>query len=70
MTLAGNINPVTDVRDGTPRHVVEALSACLRDAAGGPYAVAAGCEIPRDTPDENLRAMAEFAQAHRPGTMA
>jgi MtaA/CmuA family methyltransferase len=66
VALAGNINPVTDLRDGSPRHVTDALAACLRGAAGGPYAVAAGCEVTRDTPDENLRAVAEFARAHRP----
>jgi MtaA/CmuA family methyltransferase len=70
VALAGNINPVADLRDGTPRHVTESLAACLRDAAGGPYAVAAGCEVPRDTPDENLRAMTEFARSHRPPASA
>jgi MtaA/CmuA family methyltransferase len=70
VTLAGNINPVVDLRNATPRHVAEALAACLRDAAGGPYAVAAGCEVTRDTPDENLRAMTEFARVHRPAPAA
>jgi uroporphyrinogen-III decarboxylase len=62
--LAGNINPVADLRNGTPQSVEEALTACLRDAGGSAYAVAAGCEAPRDTPAPNLLAMARFAQAH------
>jgi MtaA/CmuA family methyltransferase len=64
--LAGNINPVADLRNGTPRSVEKGLDACFRDAGGTAYAVAAGCEVPRDTPAPNLLAMARFAQAHRP----
>jgi MtaA/CmuA family methyltransferase len=62
--LAGNINPVADLRNGTPAQVETGLAACLRDAGGASYAVAAGCEVPRDTPPQNLLAMARFAQAH------
>jgi MtaA/CmuA family methyltransferase len=64
--LAGNINPVADLRNGTPLSVATGLEACFRAAGGAWYAVAAGCEVPRDTPAENLLAMARFAQAHRP----
>jgi MtaA/CmuA family methyltransferase len=63
--LAGNINPVADLRNGTPKSVETGLAACFRDAGSAAYAVAAGCEVPRDTPAENLLAMARFAQAHR-----
>lgn len=65
VVLAGNINPVADLRNATPRHVEERLAECFRDAGAARYAVAAGCEVPRDTPDENLRAMARFAAAAR-----
>jgi MtaA/CmuA family methyltransferase len=64
--LAGNINPVADLRNGTPESVDRALQQCFRDAGESSYAVAAGCEVPRDTPAANLRAMARFAQAHHP----
>ncbi|HET6450049.1 MAG TPA: uroporphyrinogen decarboxylase family protein, partial [Spirochaetia bacterium] len=60
--LAGNLNPVEAVRNGTPSSVEKGLEIC-RAEAGSPYAVAAGCEIPRDTPAENLLAMARFARA-------
>lgn len=63
--LAGNINPVADLRNGTPQSVETGLDACFRDAGGAAYAVAAGCEVPRDTPPENFLAMAQFAQSHR-----
>jgi MtaA/CmuA family methyltransferase len=63
VVLAGNISPVSDLRNATPRQVEQRLAECLRDAGASRYAVAAGCEVPRDTPDENLRAMARFATA-------
>jgi len=62
--IAGNINPVAELRNGTPRTVEEALDACFREAGESKYAVAAGCEAPRDTPAPNLLAMARFAQGH------
>ncbi len=49
--LAGNVNPVAVVRDGNPTLVREKLQACFAQAGGREYAVAAGCEIPRDSPD-------------------
>ena len=62
--LAGNINPVAELRNGTPGSVEAALDACFREAGESAYAVAAGCEAPRDTPAPNLLAMARFAQGH------
>ncbi|HEY9593330.1 MAG TPA: uroporphyrinogen decarboxylase family protein [Spirochaetia bacterium] len=62
--IAGNINPVSDLKDGTPQLVTEKLSTCFRDAGETAWAVAAGCEVPRATPDENLLAMGRFARAH------
>ncbi len=58
--LAGNINPVTVLRNGTPEQIRAALADCYA-AAGANYIVGAGCEVPRDTPPENLRAMRRFA---------
>jgi MtaA/CmuA family methyltransferase len=63
--LAGNINPVVALRNGTPQVVENALGSCFREAGESAYAVAAGCEVPRDTPTPNLLAMARFANAHR-----
>lgn len=58
--LAGNLDPVRAVRNGNPGSILSALER-LKVQAGEHWIVAAGCEIPRDTPHENLRAMAEFA---------
>jgi MtaA/CmuA family methyltransferase len=63
--LLGNINPVTVLRDGTPDDVTAAIAQCHRDA-GPRYIVGAGCEVPRDTPEANLRALCEYARQHRP----
>ena len=62
-TLAGNLNPVKDLRDGTPETIAQALAA-VQQQAGTQWIVAAGCEIVRDTPHENVRAMIEFARTH------
>lgn len=61
--LLGNLDPVRVVRDGTAGQVENALDECFRQA-GPRYIVAAGCEIPRGTPEENLRVMTRFAAAH------
>jgi MtaA/CmuA family methyltransferase len=60
--LLGNLNPVAVLRGGTPEGVHAALTECHR-AAGPRYIVGAGCEIPRDTPLENVRVFAEYARS-------
>jgi MtaA/CmuA family methyltransferase len=63
--LLGNLNPVIVLRNGTPEGVTESISAC--HAHTGPrFIVGAGCEVPRDTPEENLRALCEYAHTHKP----
>ena len=67
--IAGNLNPVKDLRDGTPQTIVQALDL-LRSQAGAPWIVAAGCEVVRDTPHENVHALVSFAQTHQAFTAA
>jgi len=62
--LAGNLHPVKTVRDGSPEVIHDALAECYRQA-GPNYIVAAGCEVPRGTLHENVRAMVKFAQEQR-----
>jgi len=59
--LLGNLNPVQILRNGTPKMVKEAVAQCHREA-GRRYVVGAGCEVPRDTPEANLRALCAYAQ--------
>jgi MtaA/CmuA family methyltransferase len=63
--LLGNVHPVEVMRNGTPQMVRDAIVRCHREA-GPRFIVGAGCEIPRDTPDENLRALCRYAHEHRP----
>lgn len=61
--LLGNIDPVAVLRAGTPESVTAAIKQCHNEA-GGRYIVGAGCEVPRDTPEENVRALVAYAQAN------
>lgn len=63
--IAGNLNPVRAVRDGSPASIIESLET-VQAQAGAPWIVAAGCEIPRGTPSENVRALVNFARTHQP----
>ncbi|MBI5799160.1 MAG: uroporphyrinogen decarboxylase family protein [Verrucomicrobia bacterium] len=63
--LLGNVNPVVIVRNSRRDEVQTALAECHRHA-GARYIVGAGCEIPRDTPPENVRAFAEYARSSSP----
>jgi len=62
-TLTGNLDPVRDVRNGSPDTIARALEK-LQQQAGTRWVVAAGCEIVRDTPHDNLRALVNFARTH------
>jgi len=61
--LAGNLDPVAVVRNGSPERIRDAVAACHRHA-GSRYIVGAGCEIVRDTPPDHLRAMGGYARSH------
>ncbi len=61
--LCGNIDPVTVLKDGTPDAVRSGIAECHRQS-GARYIAGAGCEVPRETPLENLRAMTVYAQTH------
>ena len=63
--LLGNLNPVTVLRNGTPESVTSGMRDCHQQA-GQRFIVGAGCEVPRDTPLENLRALCQYAYDHAP----
>jgi len=60
--FSGNIDPVKTLRNGTPVSVAAAIAQCYLEA-GPRYIIAAGCEVPRDTPAENVRAMVRGPEA-------
>ena len=59
--VLGNLDPVRDLRNGTPQSVYSAVAECHRQA-GPAYIAGAGCEVVRDTPHENVRAMVRYAR--------
>ena len=59
--LAGNIDPVKTLRNGTPETIAAALAECHRQAKER-YIVGAGCEVPRDTAEANVAAMRDYAR--------
>ena len=58
VTIAGNIDPVSVVLNGTPPVIRNAILSAYEEV-GNPYMVNAGCEIPSGTPTENLKALCE-----------
>lgn len=56
--LEGNLDPTVVLLQGTPELVRQkSLQVIAAAAAGGGLILSSGCEVPRDTPPENLRAM-------------
>jgi uroporphyrinogen-III decarboxylase len=66
--ILGNVATVEVMRNGTVEEVVNAATRCHRDA-GDLYIIGAGCEVPRDTPVENMFALLEYARSHQPGVV-
>ncbi len=62
VVLAGNLDPVKTLRNGTPETIAAAVTDCHRQA-GPRYIVAAGCEVPRDTPEANVSALTKYARS-------
>jgi MtaA/CmuA family methyltransferase len=63
--LLGNVNPVAILRNGNPETVTSTIAECHQQA-GARYIVGAGCEVPRDTLTDNLRALCAYARSHKP----
>ena len=61
--LLGNIDPVSVLQDGTEKEIYQAIEGC-HHRAGSNFIVGAGCEVTRDTPPENLRALRDYALSH------
>lgn len=63
--LKGNLNPITEMMDATPE-IVRAASerACRQGGAHGKFILSPGCELPPQTPPENLRALVESADLY------
>jgi len=54
--LVGNLDPVNAVMKVSPQQIESQINKIYSDV-GNPYMVGSGCEIPRDTAYENLKAL-------------
>lgn len=58
MCIAGNVDPVAYLYQGTPSSVREACKRCIADAAeGGGFILTSGCDLPPTVKLENIQAM-------------
>ena len=61
--LAGNVNPVSVLDQGTPEDVRKASLECLAaGSAGGGFILTSGCDLPPTVPLENLQAMLQATE--------
>jgi uroporphyrinogen decarboxylase len=61
--LQGNIEPAGVLCRGKPENVRDTCRIAVgQGMAGGRFILSAGCEIPRDTPPENLHALVQAAK--------
>jgi MtaA/CmuA family methyltransferase len=58
--VSGNSDPVSVIRDGNRTSIGSSVEHCYRESKGRGI-VSAGCEIPPDTPVENLKAYRDAA---------
>lgn len=57
MCICGNFDPATILYQGTPELVREEVKRCMGIRDKNRNLIAAGCEIPRDAPEENVLAI-------------
>jgi len=57
--ICGNFNPVEVMLQGTPEQVKEAVRGCKQLSRRNHNIIAPGCEVPKDTPRENMLALLE-----------
>lgn len=63
VALEGNVDPVDGLLWGTPEQVYIASIKCINDAGrNSGFILSAGCEVPRDTPSENIDSMVRAAR--------
>lgn len=66
VTLMGNIDPVNVMLDSTPLEVKKNVSALLKDMKGWRnFILSTGCDLPIDTPMENIAAFMYKAMRHK-----
>lgn len=66
--ILGNISTVDVMLSGAPDEVYAAAARC-HGICGPRHIVGTGCELPPETPPENLRALVAYAREHAPDEM-
>lgn len=61
--LSGNISTITDMFEGTPERVYQAVARC-HAICGEKFIVNCGCEVPPCSPVENIKSMVRYAKEH------
>ena len=61
--LSGNISTISDMFEGTPEKVYDAVARC-HAICGKKFIVNCGCEVPPASPNENVRALVRYAKEH------
>ncbi len=57
IVMSGNLNPMEVVWLGTPQTIDSAVKSAIEKADGERFILTSGCEVPRDTSLENLKAI-------------
>lgn len=66
MCIAGNVDPVFVLNQGTPDEVRSAAQECIEEAAaGGGYVLLPGCDIPPSISQENIDAYISVAHQYQ-----
>ena len=60
--LEGNLDPTGVLLQGTPELVYRKSRELMESAGPGGFILSSGCEVPRDTPPENIEAMVRAAR--------
>jgi MtaA/CmuA family methyltransferase len=61
--ISGNVSTISDMLEGTPERVYEAVAHC-HEVCGKYFIANCGCEVPPATPTENLQALVRYAKEH------
>lgn len=63
--LMGNVDPIVTMWNGTPEMIREQAYDCINAAgADGRFILSAGCEVPKDTPLQNIQAIVMAAKSY------
>ena len=60
--IMGNVAPVKVMLNGSPEDIKKASEACIEKAGGRGFILSSGCEIPKNTPPENVEAMIKIVR--------